>query len=92
LGGHGLRPGPDGKIYNLMRTAHSVIHHPDEPGVDSGLCLAADNAPVSCLGPDVPYYLFSGRHANYRLGALKAAPATPSRPACMSRRPTAAMA
>jgi hypothetical protein len=62
--------GPDGKIYNLMQTAHSVIHHPDEPGEACGLCLAADNAPVSCLGPDVPYWLFSGRHPNFRLGAL----------------------
>jgi type IX secretion system substrate protein len=63
-------PGPDGKIYNLMRTAHSVIEYPDEPGEASGLCLAADNAPGSCLGPNVPYYLFSNRFPNYRLGAL----------------------
>ncbi len=62
--------GPDGRIYNLMRTAHSVIEYPDEPGEASGLCLAADNAPVSCLGPDVPYWLFSGRHPNFRLCPL----------------------
>jgi Secretion system C-terminal sorting domain len=67
-------PGPDGKIYNLMRTAHSVIEYPDEPGEASGLCLAADNAPGSCLGPDVPYYLFSNRYPNYRLGALAGSP------------------
>jgi hypothetical protein len=59
--------GPDGKIYNLMRTSHSVIEHPDEPGEACGLCLAADSPP-SCLG--VPYYLFSNRYPNYRLGPL----------------------
>ncbi len=62
--------GPDGKIYNFQNSAHNVIEHPDEQGEASGLCLAADNAPVSCLGPDVPYYLFSGRHPNFRLGPL----------------------
>ena len=59
--------GPDGKIYNLHRTSHSVIEYPDEAGEASGLCLAADSPP-SCLG--VPYYLFSTPHPNYRLGAL----------------------
>ena len=54
----------------MERTAHSVIHHPEEPGEASDLCLAADNAPVSCLGPDVPYWLYSARHPNYRLGPL----------------------
>ena len=63
--------GPDGKIYNLQRTSHSVIHHPDEPGEASGLCLAADIGIGSCLGPDVPYWLYSNRHPNYRLGALE---------------------
>jgi hypothetical protein len=68
LGGFtAFAPGPDGKIYNLMRTSHSVIEHPDEPGEACGLCLAADSPP-SCLG--VPYYLFSNRYPNYRLGPL----------------------
>jgi Secretion system C-terminal sorting domain len=62
---------PDGKIYNLMRTSHSVIEYPDEPGEASGLCLAADSPP-SCLG--VPYYLFSNRFPNYRLGASEGSP------------------
>jgi len=65
--------GPDGKIYNLFGTAHSVIEYPDEPGEASGLCLAADSPP-SCLGDDVPYYLYSGRYPNYRLGALEGSP------------------
>jgi hypothetical protein len=62
--------GPDGKLYNLWRTMHSVFEHPDEKGEASGYCIAADNAPVSCLGPNVPYYLFSTPHPNYRLGPL----------------------
>jgi hypothetical protein len=63
--------GPDGKIYNLTVNVHSVIEHPDEPGETSGYCLAADNAPGSCLGPDVPYYLYSPSPLpNYRLGPL----------------------
>ncbi len=60
--------GPDGKLYSLVWNAHSVIEYPDEPGEASGLCLAADNAPGSCLGPNVPYNLFSTPHPNYRLG------------------------
>jgi len=62
--------GPDGKMYNLLRTSHSVIEHPDEKGAASGLCLAADNPP-SCLGDNVPYWLYSDRHPNFRLGALE---------------------
>jgi hypothetical protein len=61
--------GPDGKLYNLWRTMHTVIEYPDEPGEASGYCVAADNPP-SCLGPDVPYYLFSTPHPHYRLGPL----------------------
>jgi hypothetical protein len=61
--------GPDGKLYNLYETAHNVIEYPDEPGVASSICVAADNPP-SCLGPDVPYYLFSTPHPHYRLGPL----------------------
>jgi hypothetical protein len=63
-------PGPDGKLYNLYQSAHSVIEYPDEKGEASGTCIAADNAPVSCLGADVPYFLFSGRYPHYRLGPL----------------------
>ena len=59
--------GPDGKIYNLYRTAHSMIKHPDEPGEASGYCIAADSPP-SCLS--VPYWLFSNRHPNFRLGPV----------------------
>jgi len=62
--------GPDGKIYNLIRNMHSVIEHPDEKGTASGLCLASDHPP-SCLGDNVPYWLFSSRHPNFRLGALE---------------------
>jgi hypothetical protein len=62
--------GPDGKLYNLYETAHNVIEYPDEPGVASSICVAADNPP-SCLGPDVPYYLFSTPHPHYRLGPLE---------------------
>lgn len=62
--------GPDGKIYNLWRTTHSAIEYPDEKGAASGTCIAADNAPGSCLGPDVPYWLYSTPHPNYRLGLL----------------------
>ncbi len=61
--------GPDGKLYSLYETAHNVIEYPDEPGAASGICVAADNPP-SCLGPDVPYYLFSTPHPHYRLGPL----------------------
>ncbi|GEM_PF-1589572 len=61
--------GPDGKLYSLYETAHNVFEHPDEPGEASGYCIAADNPP-SCLGPDVPYYLFSTPHPHYRLGPL----------------------
>ena len=61
--------GPDGKLYNLGQSSHSVIEHPDEPVEASGYCIAADNPP-SCLGPDVPYYLFSTPHPHYRLGPL----------------------
>lgn len=61
--------GPDGKLYNLSYTSHSVIEYPDEPGVASDYCIAADNPP-SCLGSNVPYYLFSTPHPNYRLGPL----------------------
>ena len=60
--------GPDGRIYNLFRTMHSVIEHPDEKGAACGLCLGAEHPP-SCLG--VPYYLFSGWYPNYRLGPLE---------------------
>ncbi|MBK9013007.1 MAG: hypothetical protein IPM82_02395 [Saprospiraceae bacterium] len=71
VGGFGtFSLGPDGKLYNLWETMHSVIEHPDEPGDASGFCIAADNAPVSCLGPGVPYYLFSTPHPHYRLGPL----------------------
>jgi hypothetical protein len=69
----GLGPfslGPDGKLYNLGWTSHSVIEHPDEPGEASGYCIAADSPP-SCLGPDVPYYLLSTPHPHYRLGPLE---------------------
>ncbi len=59
--------GPDGKIYNLIGSMHTVIAHPDEPGDASGLCLAADSPP-SCLG--VPYWLYSTPYPNYRLGPL----------------------
>ncbi len=62
--------GPDGKIYNLIRNMHSVIEHPDEKGAAAGLCLASDNPP-SCLGDNVPYWLYSSRHPNYRLGSLE---------------------
>jgi hypothetical protein len=62
--------GPDGKLYNLWRTMHTVFEHPDEPGEASGYCIAADSAPVSCLDPNVPYYLFSTPHPHYRLGPL----------------------
>lgn len=61
--------GPDGKLYSLYETTHNVIEHPDEPGVVSNICVAADNPP-SCLGPNVPYYLFSTPHPHYRLGPL----------------------
>ncbi|MBI5914109.1 MAG: hypothetical protein HY842_01935 [Bacteroidetes bacterium] len=61
--------GPDGKLYSLYETTHNVIEYPDEPGESSGYCVAADNPP-SCLGPNVPYYLFSTPHPNYRLGPL----------------------
>jgi hypothetical protein len=60
--------GPDGKIYNLSSSMHTVITHPDEPGDASGLCLAADSPP-SCLG--VPYRLYSTPYPNYRLGPLE---------------------
>jgi hypothetical protein len=71
VGGYGtFSLGPDGKLYNLWRTMHTIIEHPDEPGEASGYCVAADNAPVSCLGPGVPYYLFSTPHPHYRLGPL----------------------
>jgi hypothetical protein len=63
--------GPDGKLYNVWRTMHTVFEYPDEPGEASGYCIAADSAPVSCLGPNVPpYYLFSTPHPHYRLGPL----------------------
>jgi hypothetical protein len=61
--------GPDGKLYSLYETSHNVFEHPDEPGESSGYCIAADNPP-SCLGPDVPHYLFSTPHPHYRLGPL----------------------
>ncbi|MCF8245426.1 MAG: hypothetical protein K9J37_13315 [Saprospiraceae bacterium] len=61
--------GPDGKLYSLYETTHNVIEYPDELGESSGYCVAADNPP-SCLGPDVPYYLFSTPHPHYRLGPL----------------------
>jgi hypothetical protein len=72
VGGFGpFSLGPDGKLYNLWSTIHSVFEHPDEPGEASGYCIAADSAPVSCLGPNVPpYYLFSTPHPHYRLGPL----------------------
>ena len=69
-GGYGpFSIGPDGKLYSLYETAHNVIEYPDEPGEASSICVAADNPP-SCLGPDVPFYLFSTPHPHYRLGPL----------------------
>jgi hypothetical protein len=62
--------GPDGKLYSLYETAHNIIEYPDEPGGASGICVAAENPP-SCLGPDVPHYLFSTPHPHYRLGPLE---------------------
>lgn len=59
--------GPDGKIYYLVGNSHSVIEHPDEPGLAAGFCLAAENPP-SCIG--VPYWLISTPYPNYRLGPL----------------------
>ncbi|MCF8245424.1 MAG: hypothetical protein K9J37_13325 [Saprospiraceae bacterium] len=70
VGGFGpFTLGPDGKLYNFGWTAHNLIEYPDEPGEASGYCIAAENLP-SCLGPNVPYYLFSTPHPNYRLGPL----------------------
>ena len=60
--------GPDGKLYNLGQSSHSVIEYPDEKGEASGYCIAADSPP-SCLG--MPFYLYSTPHPNYRLGALE---------------------
>ena len=66
-GGWVMAHGPDGKIYALGATSHSVIEYPDEAGLAAGFCLAAENPP-SCIG--VPYWLYSTPYPNYRLGAL----------------------